>query len=113
MTKHNNDVYLQHIVDSIEKIDCYIGDFSFDQFMKDDQLIDAVIRNIEIIGEASNKIPDNFKKDYQEIDFKPATNMRNRLIHGYDDINFDFIWTTIKEDLPKLKKQIAELLENN
>jgi len=111
MTKHDNKVYLRHILEAIEKIETYIGRQAFSEFKKDKQLIDAVIRNFEIIGEASNRIPDEFRAKYPEIDFGSAIGMRHRVIHGYDEVNLDFIWSTTKKDLPVFKKQVEKILK--
>lgn len=113
MTKHNNTIYLHHIIDSINKIDNYIDDYNFDEFITDEMLVDAVLRNFEIIGEASNNLSDDFKDNHATIDFRSAVSIRNRLIHGYDDVDFKIVWNTIKKDLPKMKKEIKKILDNN
>jgi uncharacterized protein with HEPN domain len=110
MTRHDNKVYLNHIIDSINKIDSYIGSNTFNKFILNEMLVDAVHRNFEIIGEACNKLGDNFKSEHAKIDFRSATNIRNRLIHGYDDVDLEIVWNTIKQDLPKMKKEIKKIL---
>lgn len=110
MSKHNDDIYLNHILESIEKISQFTGDVSFDNFQQNDMMIDAIIRNFEIIGEASNNISSEFKLSHPEINFRPIVSMRNWLIHGYDDVDLAIVWKTLKEDLPSLKQQIYHLV---
>lgn len=110
MTEHDNNVYLRHIIDSINLIDDYVKNVILDDFMSNRMMIDAVIRNFEIMGEASNRISSDFREKYSEINFGPAIDMRNRLIHGYDDVNLDYVWDTIKQDLQTLKKKIEKIL---
>ena len=70
MTNHDNKVYLQHILGSIEKVRSYLGETTFEGFKDNDLLIDGVVRNFEIIGEASNNISEDFKQKYPEINFR-------------------------------------------
>jgi len=109
MTKHDNKVYLAHILKAIQKIEDYAGGYSFEDFQNDGKTIDAVIRNFEIIGEASNNISEEFKVAHREVDFRPAISMRNWLAHGYDEIDLKIVWDAIKQDLPELAKQIKKI----
>lgn len=112
MTNHDNNVYLRHIIDSINLINVYVNNVKFNDFVSNQMMIDAVIRNFEVMGEACNRISSEFREEHHSINFGPATSMRNRLIHGYDNVNLDYVWDTIQEDLPKLKKEIEALLEH-
>jgi len=111
MTEHDNTVYLYHILDSIRKIEIYIDDYSFKEFISDEMALDAVLRNFEIIGEASNNLSDDFKENNAEVDFRSAVSIRNRLIHGYDDVDLEIVWNTVKEDLPQMEKLIKKILK--
>lgn len=106
MSKHNDNVYLGHILESIERIEKFVEGYSFREFQNDDKTVDAVIRNFEIIGEASNNISDEFVLAHPEINLRPVISFRNRLVHGYDDINLETVWSTIKDDLTPLKDEI-------
>lgn len=64
------------------------------------------------MSEACTRLSPEFKEKYSAIDFRPVTDMRNRLIHGYDEVNLDYVWDTIKGDLPILKKEIEKILSN-
>ena len=103
MTKHDNNAYVKHILDVIGIIEKYLEGKAVDDFETDKMLQDATIREIEIIGEASAKIPDEFKTKNSGVDWQKASDMRNRLIHGYDDIDLEIVWQTCQEDLPDLK----------
>lgn len=87
--------------------------FNFEKFEKDEKTIYAVIRALEIIGEAIKNIPASVKRSHKEIPWKDATAMRNKLIHEYFGVNIKVVWKTIKEDIPELKEKMSELLKIN
>lgn len=103
--------YVADIADSISKIEKFVGNFSFEEFEKDEKTIYAVVRAIEIIGEAIKNIPASVKRSHKEIPWKDATDMRNKLIHEYFGVNIKVVWKTIQEDIPELKEKMAELLK--
>jgi len=103
-------IYLEDIIDAITHIVEYTTNSTQEVFEKDDYMQDAVIRRFEIIGEAVKHIPEDFRKSHPEIPWKLATGMRDVLIHNYNEVNFERLWKTIKEDLPQFKKQIKTLL---
>lgn len=70
----------------------------------------ALTRLIEIIGEAANRVPDEFQDSHSEIPWMEIIGMRNRLIHGYDEVDFDFLWNVVRNDLPSLIKQLDKIL---
>ena len=102
-------VYIEHILESISKIQEYSHGFTKEQFAKNDMAVDAVIRNIEIIGEASKKVSGNLKQVYFEIPWKEMAGMRDKLIHDYMGVDTEVIWQTIIEDLPPLKEQLGKI----
>lgn len=110
-TKREYKDYVADIADSIEKIERFVVNFDFEKFEKDEKTIYAVVRAIEIIGEAVKNIPASVKKSHKEIPWKDATAMRNKLIHEYFGVNIKVVWKTIKEDIPELKERISELLK--
>ena len=103
---------LNDIQDSTEKILRYVEGMDFDTFSENQMVIDAVIRNFEIIGEAVRYIPDEFKASSPHIDWQDMADMRNRLIHGYSEVNLETVRDTIVNDLPPLLPSIRELVEN-
>jgi uncharacterized protein with HEPN domain len=70
----------------------------------------ALTRLIEIVGEAANRVPEEFREDHSEIPWIEIIGMRNRLIHGYDEVDFDFLWNVVRNDLPRLIKQLNKIL---
>lgn len=108
--KKDPSIFLQHIQESIEYIEEHTKKFTKSQFVKNVKTQDAVIRRIEIIGEAVKNLPQNYKKQHTNITWREIAGMRDRLIHGYFGINLATVWKTVKHDIPKLKKQIVKLL---
>lgn len=106
----NNIIYLQHIFDSIKKIEKYLVGMNYNNFSKDDKTVDAVIRQLEIIGEAANNLDNDFKKNYPQIPFRNMIEMRNFLIHEYFGVNKKVVWDTCKIDLKSLKEIIKSYL---
>ncbi len=106
--------YLEHIVQAIDRIQEYIKDLDKVAFIRDCRTQDAVIRNLEIIGEASNNIakrfPD-FAAENSEVPWVIAYEMRNILAHGYFQVDLSVVWRTIEVDLPQLDKQIKSILK--
>lgn len=109
--KKNPKIFLQHIIECIEEIKKHIKGVSEKQFMDDVKTQDAVIRRIEIIGEATKNLPSDFKKKNPQIEWREIAGMRDKLIHEYFGVNIDLVWVVIKNDIPKFKKQILELLK--
>jgi len=101
--------YLDDILGSIHKIQVYIQDMDFDQFEEDFKTIDAVVRNFEIIGEASRQIPAGIKKKFPLIPWKQMSGMRDKMIHEYAGIDLETVWKTIQDDLPDLEKKLKEI----
>jgi len=101
-----NRAYLEHILEAITKIEKYIKGNDYGSFLKNEILQDALIRQIEIIGEAANRLSDEFLKGYSNISWKDIVGMRNRLIHDYFELDLDQIWKVAKEDIPVLKKSL-------
>lgn len=81
-------------------------------FDKDTAIQDALIKQIEIIGEATRKISEGFKKDYPGVPWKKMVGMRDKLVHDYMGVDLEAVWKTAVEDIPELKKLIEEVLEN-
>ena len=101
--------YIEHILDCIRKIKEFSEGLSFKEFSGNELVQDAIIRNIEIIGEASKKISSDTKQIYFEIPWKEISGMRDKLIHDYLGVDVEVVWRTIKEDIPILERQIREI----
>jgi len=88
-----------------------VRDMSRVEFLKDDKTKDAVLRNLEVIGEAAKNLPQKVKEKYDDVDWKAAAGMRNKLIHEYFGVSFSIVWETIKNDLPRLRDEVAKILK--
>ena len=108
--KKDVKIYLKDILESIEKIEKYTKDFTKESFCDDVLLQDAVIRRLEIIGEAAKNIPENCKKKYPEIEWKKIAGMRDVLTHAYFGVVLERFWVVVKQDLPSLKEKIKKIL---
>ena len=104
-------VYLDDVIESSLSIATYIQTKSKEAFDKDEQLQDAVVRRLEIIGEAIKHLPIEFREQHPQVAWKKATGMRDVLIHMYDEVDTDQVWVTITEILPPFALQIKELLK--
>lgn len=100
---------LLHVLDSIERISAYTTG-GRDAFMKDRKTQDAVVRNLEIIGEAAKGVSPGLKKAHPEVPWKRIAGMRDKMIHEYFGVNLDLVWGAVERDVPTLKSQIESLL---
>ena len=106
----DHTIFLKHILESIEVIEEYAQNLSREGFLKNSEKQDAIIRRIEIIGEAVANLSEEFKEDHPDITWHKAMGTRNILIHHYFGIDLDIVWDTVIKDLPEFKKQIKSLL---
>lgn len=111
MTRRNNKLYIRDILDCIDKVEEYVKGLSFKDFTKNKMVIDAVVRNFEIIGEAAKNISSEVKTKYNKIPWKEMAGMRDKTIHEYFGVDLKIIWKTIKQSLPVLKKAIKIILK--
>lgn len=111
MKKPNDENRLHHIIDAIRQIELYLADFDKDKFLSDAKTQDAVIRQLLIVGEAVNSLTRDLKSKYPQVEWHLATATRNRLVHGYFDIDAEIVWDTTQNDLPELEQKIIEILE--
>lgn len=106
-------VRLEDILDSIHKIQTYTLGMDFAGFSSDQKTIDAVLRNLEIIGEASIYIPNNIRETYPEFPLVELRAMRNIIIHQYFGVSLPIIWDSICNDLPELERLVTEFSKTN
>ncbi len=102
-------VYIDDMLDAVKKGISFVEDISFPEFKVDDKTQFAVIRAIEIIGEASKKIPTEIKKQYREIPWKEIGGMRDKLIHDYFGVDIEVVGKTVEEDLHSLKPLLVKM----
>ena len=112
MRGKNPKIFLEDILKSIERIELYTKGKTKKEFLDNYEKQDAIIKRLEVIGEAVKKYSIRNKEKHPEIPWKDMAGMRNVLIHEYFGVIMDRVWDTAKNDIPKLKKQIKELLEN-
>jgi len=106
----NYKIYLKDILKSMESIEEFVENLTFQNFRGDDKTTSAVIRKFEIVGEATKKIPQEIRKKYPKIPWKEMAGMRDRLIHFYFGIDYKLVWDTIKKRIPEVKPQIEKIL---
>jgi uncharacterized protein with HEPN domain len=110
MSKREARLLLQDINDSIKKIKLYTIGMSFEMFQNDDKTIDAVIRNFEIIGEAANRIPDELKEKFNNVNWHRIRGFRNRIVHDYMGVDLEIIWEITEKNLEEFQEQIEEII---
>ncbi|MBP7000966.1 DUF86 domain-containing protein [Amaricoccus sp.] len=105
--------YLEHILEAIGRVERYTADLASETFVEDDRTQDAVIRNLEIIGEACRNIERHvpgFSAQHPDFPLKAAVEMRNVLSHGYFGVDLGVVWRTVQTNLPELRRQVQEIL---
>lgn len=109
--KRNIKLYLQDIWESILAIEEYTQDIAEDDFYSNRQLQDAIVRRLEIIGEAVKNVDDDFRDKYPHIPWKKIAGMRDVVAHEYFGVKLDRVWDVVREDLPRLKQQMLLIME--
>lgn len=104
--------YVVDIIEAMKKIEKFTKNLTSEDFRADEKTVLAVIRLLEVIGEAAKKIPPAVKEKYKQIPWKRMAGMRDKLIHEYFGVNIKVVWKAIKEDLPGVKPQIERILKN-
>jgi uncharacterized protein with HEPN domain len=110
--ERNYTMYLQDILVAMTRIAEYLEGYTFNQFKKDYKTVDAVIRNFEIIGEASRKLPDHIKENNPDLPWDEMYLLRNKVSHEYFGIDYEIIWDVCINHLPENRKQIQSILKN-
>jgi len=105
----DDSIFIKHILESIGYIDNFSKKLSKDKFLKDRLKQSAIIRELEIIGEASKNLSANFRKNNKKIEWNLIAGFRDKLIHHYFGINLERVWNIIEKDLPRLKEEIGKI----
>lgn len=109
---HDSEVYLEDILKSIRKIKRYSKKINSPQELsKNDIILDAVCRNLEIIGEAAKSVDDAIKKKYSDVEWKKIAGLRDILIHAYSSVDTSIVWDIIVNKIPQLKKDVSLILK--
>ena len=111
MSKRSPGLLLQDIHDSIVKINRYVAGYDWNQFSSNEMAVDAVVRNLEIIGEAAVRLPLEFRQKNNHIEWVKIVGLRNRVIHEYFGVDLEIIWQIVQSDLPEFKKELEQLPE--
>lgn len=112
MKTKNHRLHLEDILEAVEKIQRYVKGLTYDTFVKKDMTVDAVIRNLEIIGEAAKNLPQDIKEKYPDIPWKRMIGLRNIAVHEYFGVDLSIIWEIVTRNLPETKARIVEVLES-
>lgn len=110
--KHEESVYLKHILDAVGKIEEYLQGVNEDTFQDKSLIQDGVIRQLEIIGEAVRHMSPESRKMYPTVPWQDIAGMRDKLIHDYFGVDLIQVWSAATEDVPELKKRVSEILEH-
>ncbi len=110
--KLGDKIRIQHILDAISEIESYTKNVEIEEFSTNSMMLNATLRQLEIIGEASNRLSESFKQRYQHIYWKKIIGLRNLVIHEYFGVDIRMIWNIVQNDLPVLKDDINDIHEN-
>lgn len=106
----SDNVYIFHIIDSMDQIAEYTDQLDYNSFKENRMIQDAVIRNLEIIGEAAKNISNTIKADHPKIPWKQMAGMRDKLIHNYMGVDLDAVWNTIEKVIPDLRSDLQRII---
>lgn len=110
--KRSNKIFIDDILESIDRIEQYIKGLSYEDFVEKQMVIDAVVRNLEIIGEASRNIGEDTKSKYADVPWNRMIGLRNIIAHGYFDVDLTIVWRIITKNLPETKPSIIQMSKN-
>jgi len=109
--KKDDSVFLRHMLDAIHQVNGYLSGITRDQFLQQKIVQDAVVRQLEIIGEAANNLSVGLRETHPEVTWGQIIGMRNRLIHAYFQVDLDIVWEVARVDLPQLRERVEYMLE--
>ena len=110
MSRRPVELLIEDILEAVEKVERYAEGMTQEAFENDDKTSDAVVRNLEIIGEAANRLPDDFKAKYPDIEWAKIVGLRHRIVHEYFGVDLDIIWHILQNDLPLFKKMLSSII---
>jgi len=110
--KRDVRLFVKDIADAIRRIEEFMGQLSFDEFVKDIKTNSAVVWQIQIIGEATKNIPQSLRRKYPSIPWKEMAGMRDRIVHSYFGISYEIVWKVVRERLPEIGTRIDLILDD-
>jgi uncharacterized protein with HEPN domain len=105
-------VYLEDMLQAVDRILRYSAELSFEAFSADEKTLDAIVRNLEILGEAARQVPDSIRQAYPTVDWAKISGLREVLIHQYFGIDVVIIWDIVQNKIPDLQRRISEILSD-
>lgn len=109
MPKRDPDLLIQDMLEAARKIELFTAGLVQAAFLRDEKTVDAVVRNLEVLGEAARQLPDDFTSRHSDVPWHQIAGLRNRIIHDYFGLDLNIIWQIIRHDLPQLKAQLEKL----
>ena len=109
MSKRPTDLLLDDIRESIDRIEEYTEGMSLEDFSKDRKSVDAVARNLQIIGEAASRLPDEFKASHSNVEWHKIVGLRHRIVHEYFGVDIEIIWQILRKDLPESRRSLSQM----
>ncbi len=111
MSKREASLLIADMLESISRIHRYVAGMDYDAFLEDERTCDAVVRNVEIIGEASKQVPEDFKSAHPTLPWQQMAGMRNRIVHDYAGVDLAIVWDVVQHALPKLEAELQVLID--
>jgi uncharacterized protein with HEPN domain len=102
--------YLEDILDAMDKAQILLEDVTYEEFMSDFRINFAVVRALEIMGEATKRLPMNLRNQYPAIPWRGMAGIRDRIIHQYDNVDLDIVWDVVKQEIPQLESRVRQIL---
>jgi len=112
MSKRGTTPALKDILEAVGRIERYLGSMTESEFLQNTEKQDAVIRNLEIIGEAARNLPSDFKQHHSQVQWASIAGMRDRLIHQYFGVNWTILWDVVQNKLPELRRHVEQILQD-
>lgn len=110
--KRDYRIFINDILECIAKIEKFVEDMNFEEFLKDEKTKSAVVRELEVIGEATKNIPKSIRQRYESLPWSQMAKTRDKIIHFYFGVDYEIVWKVVKERLPEIKSSIEEVLKD-
>ena len=112
MSRRSVRLLVEDILEAIERIERYTSELDRESFVSDEKSSDAVVRNLEIIGEAAAHLPSDFRESVDDVEWEKVVGLRSRIVHGYFAVDLELVWTIVRSDLPPLWRRLKGVLSS-